>query len=208
MSTVFSKIRQFFFPLKEVEEKESISFGEGVQVAPDAYFDGYLPNIVIGKRVVIKSGARLICTNADSSIVIGDGSIIHHGAILDTGPGGRIELGKSNSVNPYCVFYGHGGLKMGDYVRVAAHTVVIPANHIYEDPSVPIAKQGLTRKGIQMGSDVWIGTGCRILDGVMIHDGAIIAAGAVVNKAVPQGAIVGGVPARVIKYRPGFDKPE
>lgn len=206
MNTILSRIRRFFSSSGKVEEEVAISFGEGVQIAPDAYFDGCLSNIVIGKRVVIKSGARLICTNADSTIVIGDGSILHHGAILDTGPGGRIELGKSNSVNPYCVLYGHGGLKTGDYVRIAAHTVVIPANHIFDDPAVPIAKQGLTRKGIRMGSDIWIGTGCRILDGVTVRDGAIIAAGSVVNKTVDRGAIVGGVPAKVIKYRPGFDK--
>lgn len=208
MNTILSKIRRLFFFSSKIEEEISISFGEGAQVASDAYFDGCLSNIVIGKRVVIKSGARLICTNAESTLVIGDGSILHHGAILDTGPGGRIELGKSNSVNPYCVIYGHGGLKTGDYVRIAAHTVIIPANHIFDDPTVPIAKQGLTRKGIQMGSDIWIGTGCRILDGVTVHDGAIIAAGSVVNKTVNRGAIVGGVPARVIKYRPGFDKPD
>ncbi|UVM52146.1 MULTISPECIES: acyltransferase [unclassified Pseudomonas] len=208
MNSILSKIRRFFSSSSKIEEEASVSFAEGVQVAPDAFFDGCLSNIVIGKRVVIKSGARLICTNADSAIVIGDGSILHHGAILDTGPGGRIELGKSNSVNPYCVLYGHGGLKTGDYVRIAAHTVVIPANHIFDDPTVPIAKQGLTRKGIQMGSDIWIGTGCRILDGVTVHDGSVIAAGSVVNKTVDRGAIVGGVPAKVIKYRPGFDKPD
>lgn len=205
MKGIFSRIRQLLSPSEKVEEQPSVSFGEGAQIAPDVHFDGSLSNITIGRRVVIKSGARLVCTNTEAKIVIGDGSIISHGAILDTGPGGRIELGKSNSVNPYCVLYGHGGFRTGDYVRIAAHTVVIPANHIYEDPTLPIARQGLTREGIQMGSDIWIGTGCRILDGVTVADGAIIAAGAVVNKDVKRGAIVGGVPARLLKYRPGFD---
>ncbi|PHN33724.1 hypothetical protein AO242_23660 [Pseudomonas sp. ICMP 561] len=127
--------------------------------------------------------------------------------MLETGPGGKIELGKSNSVNPYCVIYGHGGLKTGNYVRIAAHAVIIPANHIYADSTVPIAKQGLVRQGISLGNDIWIGAGCRILDGVCIEDGAIIAAGAVVNKSVERGSIVGGVPAKLIKYRPGFDYP-
>ncbi|MFJ2487788.1 hypothetical protein [Pseudomonas sp. NPDC087639] len=204
MKAFFSRIRQLFSS-PNVEEGPSVSFGEGAQIAKDASFEGCLSNIVIGKRVVIKSGARLICTNLESRIVIGDGSIISHGAILDTGPGGCIELGRSNSVNPYCVLYGHGGFQTGSYVRIAAHTVVIPANHIFDDPTLPIAKQGLTREGIRMGNDIWIGTGCRILDGITIADGAVIAAGAVVNRSVCRGAIVGGVPARVIKYRPGFE---
>ena len=60
------------------------------------------------------------------------------------------------------------------------------------------------RKRIKIGNDVWIGMNCSILDGVVIGDGAVIAAGAVVTKDVPPYAVVGGVPAKIIKYR--FDE--
>lgn len=56
----------------------------------------------------------------------------------------------------------------------------------------------------QIGNDVWIGYGARILGGVKIGDGAIIAAGAVVTQDIPDYAIVGGVPAKIIRYR--FEK--
>ncbi|WP_320969867.1 CatB-related O-acetyltransferase [Bacteroides nordii] len=56
-------------------------------------------------------------------------------------------------------------------------------------------------KRISIGNDVWIGRRCIIMDGVKINDGAIIAAGAVVTKDVPAYAIVGGVPAKILKYR-------
>ena len=56
-------------------------------------------------------------------------------------------------------------------------------------------------KPIVIGNGVWIGMRCLILDGVTIGDGAIVAAGAVVTKDVPPFAVVGGVPARVLKYR-------
>jgi len=48
---------------------------------------------------------------------------------------------------------------------------------------------------------VWIGAGCQILDGVCINQGAVVAAGSVVNKDVPENAVVAGVPAMIIKYR-------
>lgn len=54
---------------------------------------------------------------------------------------------------------------------------------------------------IEIGNDVWIGARVTILEGVKIADGAIIAAGSIVTRDVPPYAIVGGVPARVIKYR-------
>lgn len=56
-------------------------------------------------------------------------------------------------------------------------------------------------KRTNIGSDVWVGFGAIILDGVTVGDGAVIAAGAVVNKDIPPYAIVGGVPAKIIKYR-------
>lgn len=177
------------------------SCGQGTKLGSGVEVIGVASRIVLGKNVSIGDGARLVCTDQSAEIIIGDGTIIQPRAILETGLGGRIELGKMNSVNPYCVLYGHGGLTTGDYVRIAAHTVIIPASHVFEDPDRPITRQGLTKKGICIGRDVWIACGCRILDGVKIGDGSVIAAGAVVNRDVAPFSVVGGVPAKVIKMR-------
>lgn len=56
-------------------------------------------------------------------------------------------------------------------------------------------------KGINIGNDVWIGTRVLVMGGVNIGNGAVVAAGAVVTKDVPPYAVVGGVPAKVLKYR-------
>lgn len=157
--------------------------------------------IRIGRRVIIEDNVSLVCAGSNAELVIGDGCHLYQGAVLDTGRDGSIRLGRSNSVNPYTVLYGHGGLTTGSFVRIAAHTVIIPANHIFEATDKPIAKQGLTKLGIVIEDDVWIGSGVRVLDGVRIGTGAVVAAGSVVNRSVPSMAVVGGVPARVLKVR-------
>lgn len=177
------------------------SYGHGTKLGSGVEVVGAASRIMLGNNVGIGDGVRLVCSDQTAEIIIGDGTVIQPRAILETGPGGRIELGKMNSVNPYCVLYGHGGLTTGDYVRIAAHTVIIPADHVFEDTNTPIARQGLTKQGIRIGDDVWIASGCTILDGVEIGAGCVIAAGAVVNRSVASFSVVGGVPAKVIKMR-------
>ncbi|NJL30587.1 MAG: acyltransferase [Phycisphaerales bacterium] len=116
--------------------------------------------------------------------------------------GGDIDIGEKVSVNPYTILYGHGGLKIGSRTRIAAHCVIIPANHRIEDPAQPMMDQGLTCEGITIGEDVWIGAGVKVLDGVNVGDHAVLAAGAVVAKDVEAWSIVGGVPAKPIGVRP------
>lgn len=133
-------------------------------------------------------------------IEIGEGTVIQHGVIIAT-YGGNIRIGKQCSVNPYCVLYGHGGLDIGNFVRIATHSVIIPADHIYSDTNTPIYLQGLRRQGVRISDDVWIGAGCKILDGVIISKGAVLAAGCVVTTDVEANSVYGGVPAKYIKKR-------
>lgn len=142
----------------------------------------------------------IIETGQGGRVAIGSGTALGAHTML-LAYGGEIVLGENCSVNPFCVLYGHGGLHIGNYVRIATHCVFVPANHVFDDPDKPIARQGLTTKGIRIGDDVWLGAGCRVLDGVAIGRGAVIAAGSVVTKDVPPMAIVAGVPARTIGSR-------
>ena len=116
--------------------------------------------------------------------------------------GGSIRIGDRCSINPYTVIYGHGrGVEIGNDVLIAAHCVIVPFNHNFDDLQIPINAQGYTSKGIRICDNVWIGSGARILDGVRIGSGAVVAAGSVVNRDVGENEIVAGIPAKCIRKR-------
>jgi acetyltransferase-like isoleucine patch superfamily enzyme len=142
----------------------------------------------------------LLATRGGGRISVGTGCEIDRGAILMT-YGGSIELGDHVTVNAYCVLYGHGGLRIGNGVRIAAHTVIVPANHVFADPDRYIFEQGETREGIVIEDDVWIGAGARIVDGVTIARGCVIGAGSVVTRSTQPFGVYVGVPARRVKER-------
>lgn len=96
----------------------------------------------------------------------------------------------------------HGEVIIGDNVMMGPECIIYTRNHAYSRLDEPMCKQGFdSQKKVVIGNDVWIGGRVIILPGVTIHDGAIIGAGAVVAKDVPPYAIVGGNPAKILKYR-------
>ena len=163
------------------------------------YIKFFGKNIFLHPSVVVSCKSSLK-TNYGGAITIGKHSEIHEYVFIHT-YGGNIEIGEYCSFNPFCVLYGHGGLKVGNFVRVAAQSVIIPSNHKFDDTTKPIYYQGEDKKGIIIGDDVWIGAGCKILDGVTIGRGVVIGAGSVVTTSIPEYSIAVGVPARVIGVR-------
>ena len=96
----------------------------------------------------------------------------------------------------------NGECTIGDYVMMGTDVVVVTHNHEFSRTDIPMMHQGFEKeRQVVIGNDVWIGDRVIILPGVNIGDGSIIAAGAVVTHDVPPYAIVGGVPAKVIKMR-------
>jgi len=116
------------------------------------------------------------------------------------GSGHRIEVGNNCNLSTGLMVI--GDLKLGNDVMMGPEVVFISYNHEVSDLTVPMRAQGATEsKPVQVGDDVWIGMRAMIMPGVTIGSHAIVAAGSIVTKDVPEWGIVGGNPAKLIKYR-------
>lgn len=126
-----------------------------------------------GKNVNFEHGAHF-----DSDLTIGDFS----GVGIDCNVGGSVTIGDHVMMGPECVLLSH--------------------NHRFDRLDIPMCQQGFSEEQpIHIGNDVWIGTRAIILPGVMVGDHSVVGAGAVVTKDVPPYAVVGGVPAKILKMR-------
>jgi len=90
---------------------------------------------------------------------------------------------------------------LGDHVIMGPDVKIYSRNHKYDRLDTPIQHQGKNYYKTTIGNDVWLGANVIITAGCTIGNHAIVAAGAVVTSDIPDYAIVGGVPAKIIKYR-------
>jgi acetyltransferase-like isoleucine patch superfamily enzyme len=130
----------------------------------------------VGNRITYYPGIKI---NPAYNLTLGDDVDLAWGVIITTG----------------------GGVEIGDRTLVGYRTIISSANHLIPDGHGRIFGSGHDRKKVIIGCDVWIGANCTIVAGVTIGEGAVIAAGSVVTKNVAPYAIVGGVPAKIIKER-------
>jgi carbonic anhydrase/acetyltransferase-like protein (isoleucine patch superfamily) len=163
--------------------KPGVEIDDSIYIAPNA-------KIQIDPDGCLLGG----CVRVSERVTISDG-------VLIAPYGGSIEIGPRVYIGPYCVLYGHGGLIIGRNTMIGAHTVIVPANHGMGRVEQSMNVQPLTIKGICIGDDVWIGAGCKILDGVHIGNGTVIGAGSVVTKDIDAHLIAFGVPAKVAGRR-------
>ena len=100
-------------------------------------------------------------------------------------------------------YFGNCILTIGNYLMMGEDVVIIGGGHCFERTDIPMGEQPSKEKtSLFIDDDVWIGSRAIILPGCSrIGRGAIIGAGAVVTKDVPDYAIVGGNPAKILKYR-------
>ena len=136
-----------------------------------------------GNGVSIGEGTRVLCT----------------GSLKTIGKG--ITVGNNVGMGEHCHYGCAGGIEIGDNTIVGIYVSMHSENHVFADLSRPIRNQGVTHKGIKIGRDCWIGAKVTVLDGAIIGNGCVVAAGAVVRGTFPDNCVIGGVPAKILKYR-------
>lgn len=173
----------------EADHRRQLWAASGVSVAPSA---------------LVRSDTR-------SMLEIGEGSMIGPYTILDllSDPAAAVPtsssltIGRRVAINEFNNIRASGGeITIGDGCLIAQFVSIIATNHSIAPGSwMRDQPWDLKKRTVIIGEDVWIGVGVVILPGVTIGAGSVIAAGAVVTHDVPPGAIVAGVPARVVGSR-------
>ena len=169
-----------------LEKRSSLRLGDEatlickgqIEIPQDARIYVSKSELGIGKNVIFGKGVDIFAreNTENSRCLIGDGSRINDDCMLDTT--GNILIGDDSCLSARCVIYSH--------------------DHDYKNNEV-LWKGGVVRGTVKIGSNVWVGYGCVILNNVEIADRVIIAAGSVVTKNCLYPGIYAGVPAKLVK---------
>lgn len=125
----------------------------------------------------------------------GTGLRVKHNA--DISP--NIRIGNNSELGTRCLI--QSGVAIGDDVIMGPDVKIYARNHGFDRLDIPMRLQGETAKETVIGNDVWIGANVLIMPGVTVGNHTILAAGAIVTRDVPDYAMAGGNPARIIRMR-------
>jgi acetyltransferase-like isoleucine patch superfamily enzyme len=145
----------------------------------------------VGQGTIVGRHTEII--NA-SRVKIGKGCLLQDSVYIRAGTQGEIIMGDRAGLNSFCRVFGHGSVMIGEDAQIGPGTLITTTTHSYYDDLET------SFKPVVIGKGVWIGGNSTILPGVTIGDFSVVGAGSVVTRDVPPGAVVVGVPARVIKW--------
>jgi acetyltransferase-like isoleucine patch superfamily enzyme len=131
---------------------------------------------------------------------LGRWSWIGHGCKLRCHEG-VISIGAKTVLGQECTISAYQHVSIGRECVIADRTMFIDFDHGMVDVERPIRVQGIYKRDVRVGNNVWIGYGACVLRGVTVGDNAVIGTNAVVTRDIPPNAVAAGVPARVIRMR-------
>jgi acetyltransferase-like isoleucine patch superfamily enzyme len=167
-----------------------VRLGRRKLFAPRLKLDGLA---FIGPRVVLQIGRQ-------ARIELGRWSWLGHGTKIRCHEG-VVSIGAKTVMGQECTISAYQHVSIGRECVIADRVMLIDFDHGVVEVDRPVRLQGIYKRDVRVGNNVWIGYGACILRGVTVGDNAIIGTNAVVTRDVPANAVVGGVPARVIRMR-------
>jgi acetyltransferase-like isoleucine patch superfamily enzyme len=174
---------------------------------------GVLALRLLYRRFLTPTGRRMVL---DGMLFLGPGVKLEIGRTARIGFGrwtwighgtkircheGEVRIGDKTVLGQECTISAYQHISIGEQCIVADRVMLIDFDHNVAEVERPIRLQGIYKRDVRVGNNVWIGYGAQILRGVSVGDNAIIGASAVVTKDVPANAVVAGAPARVIRMR-------
>jgi acetyltransferase-like isoleucine patch superfamily enzyme len=135
-----------------------------------------------------------------ATLHMGRWSWIGHGSKIRVHEG-EVSIGAKTVMGQECTISAYQHVSIGRECIVADRVMLIDFDHGVVEVDRPIRLQGIYKRDVRVGNNVWMGYGACILRGVTIGDNSIVGTSAVVTKEVPANAVVGGIPARVLRMR-------
>jgi len=158
-----------------------------------------------GRRLQV-DGLAFVCPGV--TFEIGRDAVVRLGRWSWIGDGckiraheGVVEIGAKSVLGQECTISSFQHVSIGRECILADRVMLIDFDHGTVEVDRPIRMQGIYKRDVRVGHNVWIGYGACILRGIRVGDNAIVGTSSVVTKDVPQDAVVGGVPARVLRMR-------
>jgi acetyltransferase-like isoleucine patch superfamily enzyme len=136
----------------------------------------------------------------DAVVHLGRWSWIGHGSKIRAHEG-EVRIGAKSVLGQECTVSSFQHVSIGRECIVADRVMLIDFDHGVVEVERPIRHQGIYKRDVRVGNNVWIGYGAAFLRGVTVGDNAVIGTYTVVNKDVPANAVVAGVPVRLLRMR-------
>lgn len=176
-------------------------------------------SLFLGSDCILRNRGQM---NFDKGVTIARGCNIdalsakglHFGRNVNIGPyttiqasgvmsalGTGFSIGANSGLGGYSFVGCGGGVTIGENVIMGQYVSFHAENHNIERTDIPIREQGVSRKGIRIEDDCWVGAKVTFLDGCHVGHGCVVAAGSVVRGQIPPFSVIGGVPAKVIRNR-------
>lgn len=191
-------LRKFFYPGLFKKTGKNVVFGRNMTIR-------HPKKIEIGDNVIFDDYSVIDAKGENNGgIIFGENVLIGRNTSISC-KGGDIEIGACSNIGPNNIIISESSIKIGRFVFTSGQMYMIAGGtHSFERRDIPIWRQpSISKGGITVGDDVWIGAQCTILDGVHIGTGAIIGAASLVHKRIKPYSVNLGVPAEFVKMRPG-----